>query len=638
MSGIEIAGLVLGSIPLILEAFDRSERTFDAFRTYRKYPKEIEKLNSRIGAQKTVFRNNCNTFLTILTDDRRRIHEMVHEPTSNAWNEQGLGALLKFRLDQRRVESISATLDSCHRTMKQILEALQDISATTAFLSASLPELASQTLNARERFRSVSNKIRLSIQKPRIKERIEELRILNTDFTILANQLTENFRALTQKSGRHASMELHFAARRLAKCRDVRLASEKLHETLVKRWACSAHPKHTAHICLDEDDHQEAEEDRTKFGVPRRANNADRDSCISFEIKVIVSDSRQKEAILLSVDSDLGTKSGTTQQVVSSDIRKLVEIAGTDDVESILEQSALLQHLESESSSQEKPGPAQLANPKSSIVKALDLCLVEDYCHYFKEHCTMTPLEKRACIGFLGGNGVFRFYSKEPQSIVVSTSWSLADLISWVSAEPIMRSFPRPFVFGLASSIARMVLQFHTTPWLRPSWRSKDLQFFLHFFDAQNVDQMRKEVSLQSPHLNTEFPGASFSQQKTPEQPHSPEVDQEDDLSAQLARNETLFRLGIVLLELGFEQTWDDLRQIAEKTLPDRKKNGYFVAEKLARLLANKMGPEYARIVRMCLGCDFGLGESDLASERLQQSFCIEVINALQELNEKLPS
>lgn len=42
------------------------------------------------------------------------------------------------------------------------------------------------------------------------------------------------------------------------------------------------------------------------------------------------------------------------------------------------------------------------------------------------------------------------------------------------------------------------------------------------------------------------------------------------------------------------------------------------------------MGPRFIKFVRKCLGCDFGLGENDLANEQLQGVFLVDVVRELQ--------
>ena len=126
MSGLEAVGLLLGIIPLIIEAFDHCERTYDAFSTYQKYPKEIMKMNSKLGAQRTVFRNNCNNLLTKMIGDRSRVYEMLSNPSHEMWGDRTLNATFL-----RYFESLDQTFYSCQRTMEQILEALKVIGRET---------------------------------------------------------------------------------------------------------------------------------------------------------------------------------------------------------------------------------------------------------------------------------------------------------------------------------------------------------------------------------------------------------------------------------------------------------------------------------------------------------------------------
>ena len=46
------------------------------------------------------------------------------------------------------------------------------------------------------------------------------------------------------------------------------------------------------------------------------------------------------------------------------------------------------------------------------------------------------------------------------------------------------------------------------------------------------------------------------------------------------------------------------------------------------------MGLTYSKIIKNCLGCDFGLGETDLDNEDLQRRFLEDVVLGLQQLKE----
>jgi hypothetical protein len=134
MSGVEAVSLALAAIPLIIDAFDHSKKTIQAFSTYRGYPKEVKKLESKLGAQKTVFRNNCINLFSTLTDDPQIVQDMFSaRPLHGLWSKGHLTQILTYHLD-----SLDQTFDSCQQTMEQISQALQAISNDTERFNAVL--------------------------------------------------------------------------------------------------------------------------------------------------------------------------------------------------------------------------------------------------------------------------------------------------------------------------------------------------------------------------------------------------------------------------------------------------------------------------------------------------------------------
>jgi len=122
MSGVEVAGLILGAIPLIIEGFNQSQKAFAAFDIYRHYPRELTKLDAKIGAQKTVFRNNCINLLSVVTNDRPKVHAMLSESSHAGWHDDDIHSTLAGRIN-----ALDESFTSCQRTMDQICQALRDI-------------------------------------------------------------------------------------------------------------------------------------------------------------------------------------------------------------------------------------------------------------------------------------------------------------------------------------------------------------------------------------------------------------------------------------------------------------------------------------------------------------------------------
>lgn len=194
---------------------------------------------------------------------------------------------------------------------------------------------------------------------------------------------------------------------------------------------------------------------------------------------------------------------------------------------------------------------------------------------------------------------------------------SLGELIEWISEDHVVRDPPKAEIIGLASKIALMVLQFHPKFWIQESWRSHDIQFF-------TPENFHDGISLRSPHLNIQFP------------PSGTKTNQDEAMN--YIRNKRLFYLGIMLLELGLTKPWSRLREEVYGSLPEGQKNNYHAAVKMSQSMAlvKSMGAKYRRIVRQCLGCDFGLGETDLSSDELRKTFLHNVVLPLEQLGEDL--
>ena len=165
---------------------------------------------------------------------------------------------------------------------------------------------------------------------------------------------------------------------------------------------------------------------------------------------------------------------------------------------------------------------------------------------------------------------------------------------------------------------------YYPTPWLQASLVSNDILFF-------NIKREgRPTRSLDPPHLHI------LHSRKGKEQ----ECRQTTTTTDPWVKNETLFRLGMILPELEFE---DSLEKIIEKfKIHGLAQDGPETSLSQQLLLpkhraGEEMGTDYGRMVRMCLDCDFGLGlhQYSLDDKQLQRAFYLQVVCQFHDL---LPS
>jgi len=131
---------------------------------------------------------------------------------------------------------------------------------------------------------------------------------------------------------------------------------------------------------------------------------------------------------------------------------------------------------------------------------------------------------------------------------------SLNHLLRRYPPPPILKSeFARRDRTHLAVLIASSVLQLHETPWLASSLSTKDIVFLT---EADTKDTLRIRIDTKRPFLVKQFP----SQQTSKDLPlQLANVAAQETSNAALANSEeTLLRLGILLLELCFGEALED--------------------------------------------------------------------------------
>lgn len=478
----------------------------------------------------------------------------------------------------------------------------------------------------------------MSLNKPKIETHIEELRSFNADFNLMSNQIINSFKDTTTQnltSPSHISQALPG----LLEYQSIREASQLLYETLVNRWSCSLHSNHSANIscCLDES-HTTRELQaenistvRLKMAITYYAGTLSGDIPIWLEIESCVDVGLVYRALpslqnLHDISTTLQAGTGVfvtelqTPQTKKTKPKKTVRF-NQDPPQKV--QKLSLQPPEPESRSD-----------RSLDASILDLCLIEDVCEHFQKHNGYS--QQQLCAGYINDTCIQRFYQPPAEKCLSGKPKSLEDIIVWVSEDPI-RILPRSIMIQLAASLAAAVLRYHSTPWLSDLWRSKDIVFF-------GIDEFQQDnISLRHPHINVEFARLKGKKKAPIDGEASGSTLSPADVCHRLgprmqgARNGVLFCLGIVLLEVGFATPWATLRASMLKTLSDHSTSDYTIADKLARLLVNSMGPNFSKIVRKCLGCDFGLGETDLLCGELQSKFLSDVVSALEGLEKRFP-
>lgn len=120
MSGFEIVGVVLGGIPIVLEAYNRYQTVSKTFSSFRQHSRALSRLDTILNAQKTIFRGDVTKLLTAVTNDAEKARSFISGKRS--WDDLGIHGL-----DRTRAETLRDTFSSWKDTLGEIHDSLQAI-------------------------------------------------------------------------------------------------------------------------------------------------------------------------------------------------------------------------------------------------------------------------------------------------------------------------------------------------------------------------------------------------------------------------------------------------------------------------------------------------------------------------------
>jgi len=97
MSGFEVAGLVLGSLPVLVSALNLYNDTVSTVRKWRGFQREIKNLIRNLQTEQANFQNTCETLLNGIAPTTQ-IEEMILDPGGSLWQNKMIQKEIQLRL------------------------------------------------------------------------------------------------------------------------------------------------------------------------------------------------------------------------------------------------------------------------------------------------------------------------------------------------------------------------------------------------------------------------------------------------------------------------------------------------------------------------------------------------------------
>ncbi|RFU32259.1 hypothetical protein B7463_g4073, partial [Scytalidium lignicola] len=236
---------------------------------------------------------------------------------------------------------------------------------------------------------------------------------------------------------------------------------------------------------------------------------------------------------------------------------------------------------------------------------------IQKLCVYLREIQDQADVER--CIGYLEPTDSFKHYIYQ-----IPTSKQLVNDSKSISLEQILQlARENDWIekLKLARLLALAVLRFYHTPWLTESWSSKDVHFLgKDIFSGQNE-------LLEYPYLNAKLTITTSNNRQ---------IEPLNYDTSSLAINKTLFNLGVVLIELGYDSPFETLRgKEACWVGMQSQVTDILIARNLGKQVHRKLNMTYSRLVQKCLDCNFGVA-TELEDIELQNAIMEDVVKQLE--------
>ena len=261
-----------------------------------------------------------------------------------------------------------------------------------------------------------------------------------------------------------------------------------------------------------------------------------------------------------------------------------------------------------------------------------DLYMIPNLCQHLGQRAVGT--ESLHCVGYLQKTKTFKHLIYTPKESLVDNPGIQTFEEALNAARAHSMDFSRREKVQLSTYLAQAVLRFHSTPWLPQHWKSRDVIFY-------GIKDLSQDL-LSSPYLKAKIctPSAQDPQQlgaasvKNTSTTGTPRTDTSKSKklctpSQNPIRNQLLFNLGVMLVELAYGAPLQELKE-ADDDLRDSL-TLYRTATRLGSNLNQKCGPAYEAAAQVCLRGTLG-GSCDLHNARALETFYVEVVQRLRNI------
>ncbi|KAF8421820.1 hypothetical protein EV426DRAFT_711622 [Tirmania nivea] len=611
VTGIELAGVILATFPIIISSLDAYENGFQTMKEWSRFRKEYLVFMTALGKQKLFFRQNITALLDPIIKSEDHMLRLLEDPGGKDWKDPELDDMLR-----RRLEGLDETYECYMETVSSILALLEKLKGKLRLGEGEVH----WTANA-----SASGMVRLEYEFRRLtytlgrKKRAAILSKIEKHIDEMSRILSNSERLVPQQTKRKSPISKHF--------QQVRSQASSLHAALSQAWKCNCSLGHTH---------------ATKLLLERRVSASEitksydwkiEDSAIKFEVYFSInlepstSKSPNKNsstkghsewcAAAITIDPNLNSdlagiyRPSSPRSSVAVPLMSSLTKTSTKNTRPLLDECRRVCFTDTAVSSKS----ISFDNEVSEII---DLCST----------LNQNPLSQQN-IGYLRDQRLDKLHTVTlgANSQLPSGTYKIISLDSLLGKgkgrNPNLSSAltRRRTRLEVVVILATSLLQLYPGPWLGERWGKQDVFFFqsadgtIHTHLPFLLSQFQSSTTLQS---SSKIDGILANPQSRGGGPSPP-----------------LLSLGILILELWFNQSIESLRfrnDYLGKGGKATEYTDYNTAQKWLEQTMDEAGPDLHDPTRRCIYCAFGASSQNLEDDELRKAVCDGVVAPLERL------
>ncbi|KAK4213298.1 hypothetical protein QBC37DRAFT_440899 [Rhypophila decipiens] len=619
MSGFEVAGIVLGSIPLLISALEHYGDGVRTIQKWRKYESELRSVVRNLKTERVKLLNVCEKLLDGLVP-ASMVDTMVEDPFGELWQEQEIKRKIGSAAIDEAMEKLNTEGSSVMRELKRV---------TFMFKRPAYTELLS---TIRDGVSSLESLTIMSID-------LEPKRRARSDVRFLSI-----LRGLSSSLYRAVSSSLACACK---------------HKVLMRlsTWSADITPEHDEEDIIQDLKFRLAlssESGRSAAPNNPQEQSTENSQTISWEEILLQANTvpqrhaaTDSSAALSRAIAGCAPVRPATKRLKSVSFASFKSTTVTTATKSSTLVSTAQRNKSAQQQAEEAPLISNLMSKMTIEVTSLALSSVDsglDLCGQLRKALgAQSQQEKVDCYGVVfdpdagSKSETRRSYTVYPVPKLMaepSSSWRVVSLREVLEGKDGLPPLGYRNRLQLAVFIARSVLQLYKTAWLPETPSSRNV-----FFVIQNLKKDGRDSFLSSSYYVHAFVMAGSSGGTSGKNEQSGFMP--------LIRNPTLLALGVLLIELEKNKTLDSMRLPEEVFGGGENKTGggarnlvsdYMTAQRLLKEVEQTRS-NYGSAVRRCLDCEFRtgggtgteFGKLDLESEDLRQEVYAGVVALLEE-------